>query len=79
MLPIEQSVQGKHPVAFESRKLNDSEQRYSTHEKEATALVHCLRTRRHYSLGSKFIVRTDNSELVSFLHRKKLTLKQAHW
>ena len=35
-------VQEGHPVAFESRKLNNAERRYSTHEKEMTAMVHCL-------------------------------------
>ncbi|KAL0438985.1 UNVERIFIED_CONTAM: Enzymatic polyprotein [Sesamum latifolium] len=33
-------VQDKHPVAFESRKLEDAELRYNTHEKEMTAVVH---------------------------------------
>ena len=50
-------VQEGHPVAFESRKLNDVEKRYTVQEKEMTAVVHCLRTWRHYLLGSKFIVR----------------------
>ncbi|RVW30894.1 Transposon Tf2-12 polyprotein [Vitis vinifera] len=31
-------VQEGHPVAFESRKLNNAEQRYSTHEKEMTVV-----------------------------------------
>ena len=35
-------VQEGHLVAFESRKLNNAEQRYSTHEKEMTVVVHCL-------------------------------------
>ena len=35
-------VQEGHTVAFESRKLNNAEQRYSTHKKEMTAVVHCL-------------------------------------
>ena len=35
-------VQEGHPVAFESRKLNGAEQRYNTHEKEMTAVIHCL-------------------------------------
>ena len=53
-------VQEGHPVEFESRKLNGVEQRYSTHEKEMTAVVHCLQQWRHYLLGGIFIVVTDN-------------------
>ena len=53
-------VQEGHPVAFESRKLNGAEQRYSTHEKEMTAVVLCLQQWRHYLLGGIFTVVTDN-------------------
>ena len=35
-------VQEAHQVAFESRKLNDAEQWYFTHEKEMTTMIHCL-------------------------------------
>ena len=35
-------VQEGHPVVFESRKLNNVEQRYSTHEKEMIVVVHYL-------------------------------------
>ena len=35
-------MQDGHPVAFESQKLNDAEQRYSAHEKEILTVVHCL-------------------------------------
>ncbi|KAL0292423.1 UNVERIFIED_CONTAM: RNA-directed DNA polymerase [Sesamum radiatum] len=44
-------VQNKHPVAFESRKLKDVEMRYSTHEKEMTAVVYCLDAWRNYLLA----------------------------
>ena len=53
-------MQDGHPIAFESRKLNGTERRYTVQEKEMTAIVHCLRTWRHYLLGSKFTVMTDN-------------------
>ncbi|XP_026454743.1 uncharacterized protein LOC113355971 [Papaver somniferum] len=33
-----------HPVAYESCKLNDAEARYTVHEKEMLAVIHCLRT-----------------------------------
>ncbi|KAG6515906.1 hypothetical protein ZIOFF_026344 [Zingiber officinale] len=38
-------VQEGHPIAFESRKLNAAEQKYSTHEKEMVTVVHCLQAR----------------------------------
>ena len=53
-------VQEKHLVAYESRKLNEAEQKYSAHEKEMIAIVHCLLAWRVYLLGPKFVVQTDN-------------------
>lgn len=37
-------MQEGRPVAFESRKLNDTEKRYTVQEKEMAVVVHCLRT-----------------------------------
>ena len=44
-----------------------------------TAVVHCLRTWRHYLLGSKFIVKTDNVATSYFLKQRKPTPKQIRW
>ncbi|OMO75693.1 reverse transcriptase [Corchorus capsularis] len=72
-------LQEGHPVAFESRKLNEAERKYTAQEKELLAVVHCLRVWRHYLLGSKFVVRTDNTAVIHFLTQPKLTAKQARW
>ena len=53
-------VQEGHPVAFESWKLNAAEERYIAHEKEMTAVIHCLETWKHYLMGTWFVVVTDN-------------------
>ena len=53
-------VQEGHTVAFESRKLNNAEQRYSTHKKEMTVVVHCLQQWSHYLLGSIFTMVINN-------------------
>ena len=53
-------VQEGHPMTFEIQKLNGAEQRYSTHEKEMTTVVHCLQQWRHCLLGGIFTVVTDN-------------------
>ncbi|RVW29633.1 Retrovirus-related Pol polyprotein from transposon 17.6 [Vitis vinifera] len=72
-------MQERHPIAFESRKLNNTERRYTVQEKEMTAIVHYLRTWRHYLLGSHFIVKIDNVATSYFQTQKKLSPKQARW
>lgn len=72
-------VQEDHPVAFESRKLNPAEQRYSAHEKEMVAVLHCLQIWRVYLLGMKFVVKTDNVANTYFKTQQKLSPKQARW
>ncbi|RVW38680.1 Transposon Tf2-12 polyprotein [Vitis vinifera] len=42
-------------------------------------IIHCLRTWRHYLLGSHFIVKTDNVATSYFQTQKKLSPKQARW
>ncbi|KAG9458426.1 hypothetical protein H6P81_002934 [Aristolochia fimbriata] len=71
--------QDGHPIAYESRKLNETERRYTVQEREMTAIVHCLRTWRHYLLGSRFVVFTDNVASSYFLTQQKLSPKQARW
>lgn len=53
-------IQEGHPVTYESQKLKDVEQSYTTHEKEMIAVIHCLEVWRHYLLGTKFVVCIDN-------------------
>ena len=79
-------LQEGHPIAYESRKLNEAERRYVASEKEMLAVVHCLRAWRHclrawrqYLLRVKFVVKTDNSSICHFFDQPKLSSKQAHW
>ena len=72
-------LQDGHPVAYESRKLKDAERRYTAHEKELLAVIHCLRVWRHYLLGQRFVVKTDNTAVSHFLTQPKLNARQARW
>ena len=72
-------MQDEHPIAFESRKLNETERKYTVQEKEMTAIIHCLRIWRHYLLGSRFVIKTDNVATSYFQTQKKLSPKQARW
>ncbi|KAA0046216.1 reverse transcriptase [Cucumis melo var. makuwa] len=44
-------LQNGHLIAYESRKLNATEMRYTVSEKEMLVVVHCLRAWRQYLLG----------------------------
>ncbi|KAK3020913.1 hypothetical protein RJ639_045896 [Escallonia herrerae] len=72
-------MQEGHPMAYESEKLNEAKCRYSIHEKELLAIVHCLTVWRHYLLGSSFVMQIDNTAVSHFLSQSKLTSKQVRW
>ena len=55
--------QGLQPVAYESRKLNPAETRYSAYERELLGIVWAIGKWRHYFEGRKFIVQIDHSSL----------------
>jgi hypothetical protein len=72
-------VQEGRPMAFESKKLSETEQRWPTHEKEMWVVIHCLKTWGHY-IGSKdVVVWTDNVTLKYFAIQPKLSSKQVRW
>ncbi len=62
---------GEHPIAYEHHRLSDAEEKYSQYEKEFLGLLHCLRKWKHYYLGKKVVVLTDNQPLVSLLKTSK--------
>ena len=54
---------GLQPVAFESRKLNPAETKYSAYERELLGIIWAIGKWRHYLEGRHFIVQTDHSSL----------------
>ena len=58
--------QRSRPVAFFSRTLSASEKNHSAIEKEAAAIVECMRKWRHFLIGRHFTVITDQ-EALSFI------------
>ncbi len=72
-------VQEGRLVAFESKKLSETERRWPTHEKYMWAIIHCLKTWGHY-IGSKdVVVWTNNVTLKYFSTQPKLSSKQVRW
>ena len=50
-------------VCYESRKLNEHEQNYVTHDLELATIIHALKMWRHYLLGMRFVMMSDHSGL----------------
>jgi hypothetical protein len=72
-------LQEGHPVAFESRKLNDAELNYQTTEKEMLTVVYALRMWRCYLEGAEFTVYTDHVLNTYFQTQPNLSRRQARW
>ena len=64
---------GLQPIAYESRKLNNTEQRYSTYERELLSIAHACLTWKHYLGGKHFTVRTDHHSLRYLFTQNKFT------
>ncbi|MBW0530597.1 hypothetical protein O181_070312 [Austropuccinia psidii MF-1] len=75
------SDSGKHPIAFDIRKLIPAELSYEIHDKELLGIVWALKCWRAFllSLSSPFEVLTNHSSLQYFMSSKVLTLRQACW
>lgn len=68
-------------IAFESKKLPESELKRPPHEKEMYGLMHGVRTWKHLFLnGQRHTFLTDNSAVSNFMTQPQLhTPKQARW
>jgi len=62
-----------HPIAYMSKKLTETESRYSTQERELLAAKHALDHWRHIVEGSEILIRTDHESLQTFRTKKRIT------
>lgn len=71
--------QDKHPIAYFSKKLSPRMQQQSAYTREFYAITTALAKFRHYLLGHKFIIKTDQKSLKEFLDQSLLTPEQQQW
>ena len=70
---------GMQPVAFESRKLNPAETRYSAYERELLGIIWAIGKWRHYLEGRSFIVQTDHSSLKHLPNQPSVSRRNWKW
>lgn len=76
----QESPDGLRPVAYASRKLSETEQRYTIHQLEFLALKWAVVDKFHdYLYGARFTVRTDNNPLTYVLSSAKLNATGHRW
>jgi hypothetical protein len=54
-------TQEGHVIYYESRKLKEHESNYVTHDLELAVVIHALKMWRHYIMGRRFLLLTNNS------------------
>jgi RNase H-like domain found in reverse transcriptase len=64
-----------HPVAYESKKLTPTEQRYSSQERELLAAKHALNHWRHLLDGSEMVIHMDHESLKVYRTKRPMTKK----
>jgi hypothetical protein len=72
-------TQEGHIICYESRKLKEHERNYVTHDLELAAVIHALKMWRHYIMGRKFLLLTDNSGVKYLFSQPDLNARQARW
>ena len=70
-----------HPVAFQSKSMNDAERNYEIYDKELLAIIRALEEWRHHLEGAehKITILTDHKNLEYFEKAQTLTRRQARW
>ena len=66
-------------IFYESRKLNDHEINYVTHDLELVFIVHSLKMWRNYLLGRRFVLMTNHYGLRYMFDQPKLNARKARW
>jgi hypothetical protein len=69
-------VDARGKVAYSSRQLKVYEKNYPIHDLELAAVVHALKTWRHYLYGQKCDVYTDHKSLKYIFTQSELNMRQ---
>ena len=72
-------MQNDYAICYESQKLKEHEQNYPTHDLDLADIIHALKMWRHYLMGRKFLLKTDNMSLKYLFKQPNLKARKSRW
>lgn len=63
------------PLAFFSRKLSPSQQKYSPYDRELLAIYESIKYFQHWLAATNFTIYTDHKPLCYAFHQRKVTVR----
>jgi hypothetical protein len=72
-------MQENYIVAYEYRNLKDLENKYATHDLELATIIHALNMWRHYLIGKRIYLMSDNISLKFVFDQKNMNARKSRW
>jgi hypothetical protein len=72
-------MQYNHVISYKDKKSKEHKRHHVTHDLELVKIIHGVKMWKHYLIGQKFLLMSDNISLKYLFDKKNLNTRQARW